>query len=277
MKLTVPSLLSCALAALLIGSTAASAATPAFEVQETVSAGTVYTVVSPVMGMTRKVAVYVPRECSQEERCPTLYLIDGGAEQDLLPTVGLSKLGALSSMYPAMIVVGIETQDRRNELTFPTDDAEHRTAFPTLGGSERFRRFIVDEVKPWVQASFPASEHDLVMGESLAGLFVLETALREPEAFDDYISVSPSMWWDNMGLADEARALVPRITGQHALYLTYADEGGKHAKGTDKIVAVLKSSAPKGLRWTFRPRVNEAHSTIYHGAALDAVRWVFEN
>lgn len=240
-----------------------------------IAIGRTYGLASRTMKASRNVSVYVPAACTAQEPCPALYLIDGGAEQDFIPTVGLSKLGELVGMYPSFIVVGIETTDRRNELAFPTKDAGQLKQYPTSGEAAKFRRFVVDEVKPWVASTFPINSRSLVMGESLAALFVLETALREPAAFDDYIAISPSMWWDNMSLAAVARTQVPTITGKHSLYLTYGDEGGQHAQGTDQVVATLKASAPLDLRWTFRPRTNEEHSTIYHGAALDALRWVF--
>jgi predicted alpha/beta superfamily hydrolase len=240
-----------------------------------VEIGRTYAMKSNGFGSPRDVSVYVPKGCTTAKPCPGLYLIDGGVDQDFIPTVGLSKLGELVRMYPDFVVVGVRTSDRRNELTFRTRDPAQRKEVPTSGGSARFRRYVLDELKPWVSTTFPVSGRSLIMGESFAGLFVLETALKEPGAFDDYIAVSPSMWWDHGSLADLAAEAVPAMKGRHSLYLTYGNEGGEHAAGTDRIVATLRSSAPKGLRWTFRPRAQEDHSTIYHGAALDALRWVF--
>jgi len=36
------------------------------------------------------------------------------------------------------------------------------------------------------------------IGEFLAGLFTIETFFLGPCLFDDYISVSPSLWWEEM-------------------------------------------------------------------------------
>lgn len=35
-----------------------------------------------------------------------------------------------------------------------------------------------------------------IIGESLAGLFVTETFLLEPDNFDFYIAFDPSLWWN---------------------------------------------------------------------------------
>jgi predicted alpha/beta superfamily hydrolase len=45
-----------------------------------------------------------------------------------------------------------------------------------------------------------------IIGRSLAGLFVVETLLREPELFTHYVAFDPSVWWN-------ARALVAAAPG----------------------------------------------------------------
>ena len=44
------------------------------------------------------------------------------------------------------------------------------------------------------------------MGESLAGLFVVETFFLEPELFDTYIAIDPSLWWNNQKLVEDSAA-----------------------------------------------------------------------
>jgi len=81
----------------------------------------------------------------------SIYRIDGGLGQDFHPMTGLAQLGALSWQTQEFIVVGIETVDRRRELAFPIarDDAL-RARYPTAGQSAEFRRYLIDEVKPFI-------------------------------------------------------------------------------------------------------------------------------
>ena len=58
---------------------------------------------------------------------------------------------------------------------------------------------------------------DAVIGESLAGLFIVETYLREPALFDRYAAVSPSLWWDGQALSREAVALLDTVFGVAAI------------------------------------------------------------
>src|SRR5690606_30638237 len=105
---------------------------------------------------------------------------------------GLAQLGAISWLTEEFIVVGVETVDRRRELAFPVErDAQLKEDYPTAGGSAQFRRHLVDRVKPFVEGCYRASGEDIVLGESLAGLFIVETFLQLPEAFDTYIAIDP--------------------------------------------------------------------------------------
>ena len=77
---------------------------------------------------------------------------------------------------------------------------------PTSGGSAAYRRFLAEELKPWIAARYRTSGETALIGESLAGLFVVETFLKQPVLFDAYIAASPSLWWDDQSLARGAAA-----------------------------------------------------------------------
>lgn len=236
--------------------------------------GQSYALPSPVMGTARTINIWLPPGYvdDPERRYPVLYVLDGGIEQDFHHISGLAQLGTIVGTTRDMIVVGIETVDRRNELAFPpVADASLKAEYPTAGQSDRFRRYIAEEVKPWVEAQYRTDGEDTLIGESLAGLFVVETLLREPVLFDTYIAISPSLWWDKEALVKAATALLPGTAG-HRLWLSVADEQGM---GVEPFAALLKAAAPATLTWTYRPMPRESHATIYHGAALAAIRELF--
>ena len=234
--------------------------------------GQSYRLPSAPMGAARTINVWLPPGYEKgTQRYPVLYLLDGGVDQDFHHISGLAQLGTIAGTTRDVIVVGIETVDRRNELAFPiVTDARLKADYPAAGQSERFRRFIADEVKPWVEKTFRTSGENALIGESLAGLFVVETMLRAPGLFDTHIAISPSLWWDNEALVKAAPALLSRARGR--LWLTVADEQGM---GVAPFATLLKEQAPAGLVWTYAPRPDEAHATIYHGAALAAIRQLF--
>lgn len=240
--------------------------------------GEIHTIPSRVMGEERRVVVRLPAGYAAEpkRRYDVVYVIDGGPEQDFPHLAGLAQSAEVNGTFAPLIMVGIETVRRRSEITPPVaEPAPYQAELgATPGGSAKFRRFIASEVKPWVEGRYRSSGNDAVVGESLAGLFVVETLFEAPALFDDYIAVSPSLWWDHMKLGREASARLARLpAGTRRLYLTLADEGYLHEEGVDQLVAALRRAAPADLQWLYVPQGNsETHASIYHGAALDAFR-----
>lgn len=66
------------------------------------------------------------------------------------------------------------------------------------GGAPAFLRFVLDELAPHVEAAYNASpEHRGWLGHSFGGLFGAWAAQAEPGAFDRFLLISPSAWWNN--------------------------------------------------------------------------------
>ena len=112
----------------------------------------------------------------------------------------------------------------------------------------------------------------MIMGESLAGLFVVETFLLEPDLFDIYLAFDPSLWWNNQTLVKEAEnKLRNRRNLQKTLYFASSDEKGL-AEITQRFADTLSRNAPPGIHWHYERMPEERHSTIFHPAALKAFR-----
>ncbi len=240
--------------------------------------GQSYALPSGVLGATREINVWLPPGYAESGRSyPVLYLLDGGTTwQDFHHISGLAQLGTVNGTTRDIIVIGIASVDRRNELALPTDNPELIARYPTHGQSERFRRFIADEVQPFVESRFRTNGETALMGESLAGLFVVETFLKEPQMFDAWVAVSPSLWWDGGRLAQQSGAhLRDHSNDARTLILTMGNEGAEAQAPMETLTANLREHASPGLTWTFQPRPDETHATIYHGAALDAFRRLY--
>ena len=239
--------------------------------------GQSYALPSAIYDATREINVWLPPGYAESGRSyPVLYLLDGGQDQDFHHISGLAQLGTVNGTTRDVIVVGVASVDRRNELALPTLNAELIARYPTQGQSDRFRRFLAGEVLPFVEARFRTSGETALMGESLAGLFVVETFLKEPRMFDAWVAVSPSLWWDDGQLARQAGAhLRDHSNDSRTLILTMGDEGAEALALMETLTGNLRDHAMPGVTWAFRPRPTESHATIYHGAALDAFRQLY--
>ena len=245
-----------------------------------ITIATSYTLASRAFGDDREINVRLPasyEKAKEKRKYPVLYVVDGAVSQDFEHIAGLAHHGEISGTFDEFIVVGVQTKKRIYELTFPADDERYTKYQKPNGGSDKFRDLLTKEVMPWVNAKYRTNGHDAIIGESLAGLFIMETFLKYPKMFDSYISISPSLWWDKESLGAETPALLAKHDQiARKLYITMANEGGTMQRGLDAVLATLKSKMPKGLSWTYVDRRDsEFHGSIYHLAALDALRTLY--
>ena len=272
-----PGVLGLLLTLALTAAPVAHAQTPAPIAETPIVIGRSYALPSAIMGATREINIWLPPVYADSGRAyPVLYVLDGGQDQDFHHISGLAQLGTIVGTTRDVIVVGIASEDRRNELALPTTDPDLFGRYPTQGHSDRFRRFVAEEVLPFIQTRFRTSGETALVGESLAGLFVVETFLKEPQMFDAYVAVSPSLWWDGGELARQAGArLRDQSNDPRTLILTLGDEGPEMQAPMDVLTGNLRDYAMPGVTWSFTPRPTETHATIYHGAALDAFRQLY--
>jgi predicted alpha/beta superfamily hydrolase len=238
--------------------------------------GETFTIDSRVLGEKRRLNVYLPPGYTDapQARFPVLYMPDGGLAEDFLHVAGLVQVSVGNGTMRPFILVGIENTQRRRDMTGPTENANDKKIAPQVGGSQAFRSFIRRELMPEVRARYRTTDETGIVGESLAGLFVVETFLLEPDLFDTYIAIDPSLWWNNQKLvADSAERLRTRKKRDMTLYLASSDEKEVIAV-TQRFADILARNAPPSLRWHYEKMPEETHSTIYHPAALKAFRAV---
>lgn len=242
------------------------------------SIGETFTINSKTLSETRRINVYMPSAYmdSKDARLPVLYMPDGGIAEDFLHIAGLVQVSVGNGTMRPFLLVGIENTERRRDMTGPTENESDKKIAPRVGGSEAFRKFIREELMPQVKRRYRTTNETAIVGESLAGLFVIETFLLEPDLFDTYIAFDPSLWWNNQKLVKGAgERLRARPKLEKTLYFASSGEKGV-AEITQPFADVLGKDAPSGIHWHYEKMPDEKHSTIYHPAALKAFRTVFK-
>lgn len=238
--------------------------------------GETFTVESRVLGETRRINVYLPAGYAETPamRVPVLYMPDGGLAEDFIHVAGLVQIGAANGTMRPMLLVGIENTQRRRDLTPPTESERDRKIAPVVGGAAAFRKFLREELMPLIRERYRTTEERAIVGESLAGLFAIDTLLSEPELFDTYIAIDPSLWWNDGKFLAAAPARVAAVNAPgKTLWFAAAEKDG-NAREAHAFAAELKPSAPAALRWSFASFADESHLTIYHPAAFRAFREV---
>jgi predicted alpha/beta superfamily hydrolase len=153
--------------------------------------GETFKIDSKILGESRRINIYFPPGYAEmpNSRFPILYLLDGGLAEDFIHVAGLVQVGVGNGTMRQFVLVGIENTQRRRDLTGPTEvDADKKTA-PRVGGSKAFRAFVRQELMPQVKARYRTTKESAIVGESLAGLFVVETFFRSRNSS---MPISPS-------------------------------------------------------------------------------------
>ena len=235
------------------------------------------TLQSKALGEARAINVYTPPQYrASSAALPVLYMPDGGLDEDFPHVIKtVDSLIARGAIRP-VIVVGIPNTQRRRDFTGPTMVASDSTIAPRVGGSAAFRRFVREELIPEIDRRYRTTKERGIIGESLAGLFIVETFLLEPALFTHYIAFDPSVWWNAGALVDSAERHIAALDASpRTLYLASSEEPST-AVGTSRLDAYLKAISPRGLRWKYEPRTDLRHDNIFQtlkpSALVDALR-----
>jgi predicted alpha/beta superfamily hydrolase len=242
--------------------------------------GETVSVQSEILEEPRTVYVSLPASYSQSERSyPVLYLLD--AEWHF-PVVAsqvryLSDCSASDIIAPELIVVGLENVDRDRDYT-PTHVPEYKgMEFPTSGGAARFRRFLTEELIPWIDSTYRTVPHRVLGGWSFGGLFTIDSLLEGPEPFFAFVGISPSIWWeDELLLGRQIRNPLSQPT---RLMMTIgADEqGGMNYTAATKFAEQLERDPVEGLEVTFIEIEGAGHNQSLPLAYYRAIRALYSD
>ncbi|GHB28690.1 alpha/beta hydrolase [Salinicola rhizosphaerae] len=97
------------------------------------------------------------------------------------------------------------TERRFRDYTFGPSVHVDKT---DVGGGEAFAAFLDDRVSVDMASLAPLDpDRRILFGHSLAGYFVLQMLLRHRQAFETFVAISPSIWWDESSLRQRLAAL----------------------------------------------------------------------
>lgn len=243
---------------------------------ESLVIGDSFIIESKILDEARRINVFTPSYYGEpiNEPMPVIYMPDGGVNEDFVHIAGLVNVLVMNGSMRPFRLVGIENTERRRDLTGPTDNPEDRKIAPRVGGSAAFRKFLREELMPQIKARYSSTEEAAIVGESLAGLFVVETLVKEPALFDHYIAIDPSLWWNRRALLNNAAQWKDEKFAGKSLYFAASSEPDI-AETANLLAEQLQNTPGTALNWHHAPMPEETHASIYHPAALQAFRKVF--
>ncbi|MCX7549442.1 alpha/beta hydrolase [Xanthomarina sp. F2636L] len=228
---------------------------------------------------TRTINVWIPDNYKESDiSYPVLYMPDGGIEGEDFPHIAntIAKL-VKSKSIPPIILVGIANTDRRRDLTGFSETEYDKQFAPQTDGAKNYRSFISNELFTEIGKRYRVTDKKGLVGESLAGLFVVETFLVTPEIFDFYIAMDPSLWWNDKYLTTNAQNYLTNFPDKHIKFWFAGSDAVDISNSTKKLASILTINAPETLTWTYSDEPNEKHHTIFRATKEKAFIWALTN
>ena len=149
---------------------------------------------------------------------------------------------------------------------------------PEGGGAGQFCRFLTEELRPAVEQDLPVNGQHLLAGHSYAGLFTLHVLLNYPGAFDTYIAIDPSLWWDKGYFQKQVDKV--DFSGKQ-LYVAFVtqprpDRKLNHFPLTDDFIgSAVPHMEKRHLRVVSKKFPEETHGTVALPGFYDGLKMLF--
>jgi len=234
---------------------------------------------STVLNENRTLNIYLPLSYSEdnEKKYPVIYLLDGSKNEDFIHISGLVQFGSFSwiNTIPETIVVGIANVDRKKDFTYPSNNKLDQEEFPTTGKSKNFITFLEKELQPFIDANYKTTSIKTIIGQSLGGLLATEILFKKPQLFDNYIIVSPSLWWDDEKLLQNHQP--ETYTTNKSIYIAGGKEGPVMERTAKQLFEKISLSKKENTKLYYNFFEDKNHGDALHQAAYDAFEKNFKS
>jgi len=231
---------------------------------------------STLLKENRTINIYLPESYHKDslKKYPVIYLLDGSADEDFIHISGLVQFSSFSwiNTLPESIVVGIGNVDRKRDFTYPSNNDIDNKELPTSGKSAPFIKFIADELQDLITKKYRVTPEKTLIGQSLGGLLATEILFTQPELFDNYIIVSPSLWWDDESLLKRA---LPVSLKEKSVYIGVGKEGPTMERVAQTLFYKLTLEKSKDIKLFFKYFDQLDHGDTLHLSVYDAFEKIF--
>ncbi len=236
----------------------------------------------------RPYLVYLPHSYSDtihvQKKYPVVLLLDG--HYHYWYSINTIDFLSRNNIIPECIIVSVINTDRTRDLT-PThsiiyyDGTENKDVLKTSGGGENFLKFINEELVPTIDKNYNTMKLKVFVGHSFGGLTVAQSFLSNSSPFNAYISMDPSMWWEN-GLCLKQLKSVKTLSNTKSWYMSAANNNEFKIDTTNtRNIQVgfneLLLEQPNDIRTKLQIYEDENHQSVTLKSLYDGMRFTFSS
>ena len=242
-------------------------------------------------GVDYELFVFAPPACAEPDaRCPTLYLLDAEYSFPLAAAI-IDHLSARGRIDP-VIAVSIAYKDKshyrlnrtRDYTPYHVKSGGYGEEFQKVsGGGGEFLRVIEKEIIPVVEARFGETRRRGLVGDSYGGLFATYAFETARTLFDDYIIVSPSLWYADGKIVKDVEkscakgrnAAAARVILEVGAYEEQPENGHAMVSDLARLNSVMKACASRDVETYYRVFDDETHASVFPAALSTGLRRLF--
>ena len=245
---------------------------------------------SAILQEDRPYLVYLPKSYQSTDfapkRYPVLYLLDG--DWHFHSASGLVQYLGATYQIPELIVVAIPNTQRTRDLT-PTHttkgyNGKETPANATSGGGTNFLRFLSEELIPRTEREYRTEPYRILVGHSLGGLIAMYAFLHQPQTFQAYVAIDPSVWWDDELLSRQAKAALEATNHlRGTVYISLANnplEAGESVKLQERagreFAGLLQAHQTDSFRCSMQYFEAEDHGSVPLPSLYYGLRYIFD-
>ncbi len=195
------------------------------------------------------------------------------------------------NLVPELLIVGIAYKGETNEDDYyslrsrdftPTADKaqeqRHKDKFKSgTGGAENFVKFLSLELFPYLKKNYPiADKGKTIYGHSFGGLFGIHALINHPDLFDNYLLLSPSLWWNQSEILKEFKINSIITSRQLKLYIATGSMEDNMVNDHLKMASILEQVDSNKIKLKSEILENETHRTIFGRGFTNGLRFLYE-
>lgn len=207
---------------------------------------------STILQENRPLSIYLPPSyfSKPKQNYPVLYILDG--EYNFLYVSGILELQAgIAENIPEMILVAISGKGSKK---YKENCKPFVQGIQDSGNADQVLEFIEKELTPYIESKYRTLDYKILAGHSIGGLFIINAALKKPSLFNNYIAISPALWWEDNAINTVAKNIYESKSPTKAnVYVSLANE---KEMGVEKFLKLV------GPEFKFKQFENENHNSV---------------
>ena len=239
----------------------------------------IFSIYSEILNEERTCLISFPDsyyETSIDKIYPIIILLDGHTHFKTATGIVhfMSSNRVRNNLMPESIIVAIENVDRERDFTI----TKIKTKRPnTMGGGGNFLNFIERELIPYIDKNYKTEPTRTLVGHSLGGLLTLNSFMDKKSIFNAYLSIDPSIWWDEKMMETKVDSL-SSISLNKKLFIATANQGeanyGRNKQRHDNLFKLIINKSNQPLNFEIKYFENENHRSIPLIALFEGLKYI---